>query len=67
MGPYCKHNCEMETANHKKYQIAIMEINGKITLGRTYDTFEEVHNAMIELRMLYVKHEVTHHVGYVEV
>lgn len=67
MGPYCKYSCEMETVNHKKYRIVVMEIGGKTTLGRIYDSFEEVNNAMIELRMLYVKHEVTHHVGYVEV
>ena len=51
----------------RKYQLVIMVAEGATTLGRTYDSFEEVHDAMIELRVLYAKHGVTHHVGYVEV
>ena len=50
-----------------KYALVVMESSGKVTIGRTYDTFEEVHKAMIELRMLYAKNEVAHHVGYMEV
>lgn len=60
-------NCNNNNENKKKYQLIVMDAEGKTTLGRTYDSFEEVHDAMIELRVLYAKHEVHHHVGYMEV
>ena len=54
--------------NSKKYQLVIMDVEGKTYLsGRIYNSFEEVHEAMIELRVLYAKNEVSHHVGYMEV
>lgn len=67
MGPSCRY-CSTNTGaiNQEKYRIVVMETNGRVTIGRAYDTFEEVHNAMIELRMIYAKNEVAHHVGYVK-
>lgn len=53
--------------NYKKYQIIIMDVNGKTYSGRIYDSLKEVRKAMIELRILYAKNKVTHHVGYMEV
>ena len=54
-------------SNPKKYQLVVMDEEGKTTLGRICDSFEEVHDAMIELRVLYAKHEIHYHVGYMEV
>lgn len=51
----------------KKYHLIVMDAEGKTTLGRIYDSFEEVHEAMIELRVLYAKNGISHHVGYMEV
>ena len=51
----------------KKYSIVVMELNGRTTVGREYDSIDEVRNAMLELRTLYAKNEVYHHVGYMEV
>lgn len=50
-----------------QYVIVVMDSKGKTYLGRPYDNWEEVHRAMIELRMLYAKNEVNHYVGYMEV
>lgn len=55
----------METK--RKYQIIIMSINGETFLGRIYNSWEEIHEVMIELRVLYAKNEVNHHVGYLKV
>lgn len=63
---YCS-SCSSYKGNPKKYQLIVMDAEGKTTLGRIYNSFEEVHDAMIELRVLYAKHEVSHHVGYMEV
>lgn len=68
-------NCEIYNCNRcyikeevkRKYQLVIMVADGATTLGRIYDSFTEAHEAMIELRVLYAKHGVTHHVGYREV
>lgn len=60
-------NCPVKEEVRRKYQLVVMDAEGKTTLGRTYYSFEEVHDAMIELRILYAKHEVSHHVGYMEV
>lgn len=54
-------------SNPKKYQILVMDTDGKVTTGRTYDNWEEMYEAMIELRVLYAKHEVKLQVGYMEV
>ena len=50
----------------KKYRLVVMVPEGRVTIGRTYDNFEELHKAMIELRILYAKHGINHHVGYLE-
>jgi hypothetical protein len=45
-----------------------MDTEGKITFGvHIYDSWEEMHKAMDEVRDVYAKHEVNHHVGYMEV
>lgn len=62
-GDYCPH----AEGNKKKYRLVVMETDGRVTTGRVFDSFEEVHEAMIELRVLYAKHGVSHHVGYMEV
>lgn len=59
--------CSRYNSNSKKYQLVVMDEEGKTTLGRICDSFEEVHDAMIELRVLYAKHEIHYHVGYMEV
>jgi hypothetical protein len=61
-GDYCPHANE----NKKKYRLVVMESDGRVTVGRIFDSFEEVHEAMIELRVIYAKHGVNHHVGYME-
>lgn len=55
------------TETSRKYRLVIMDSKGKTYFGRIYDNWEEIRNAMIELRVLYAKNEVTHHVGYMEV
>ena len=62
--PYSCGSCHN---NHKKYQLVLMDAEGKITTGRTFDSWDEVHDAMIEMRVLYAKHEINYHVGYMEV
>ena len=54
-------------SHSKKYQILFMDTDGKVTTGRIYDSWEEMHEAMVELRVLYAKHEVKLQVGYMEV
>jgi hypothetical protein len=44
-----------------------MDTDGKVTTGRTYDNWYEMHEAIVELRVLYAKHEVKLQVGYMEV
>jgi hypothetical protein len=51
----------------KKYVLVVMELNGRVSIGREYDTLDEVRNAMLQLRAIYAEHEVYHHVGYLEV
>lgn len=53
--------------DYKKYQIIIMDVNGKTYSGRIYDSLKEVRKAMIKLRILYAKNKVARHVGYMEV
>lgn len=48
----------------RKYQLVIMTDEGKCyCVGRIYD-WEDIQEAIKELRELYEKHGVTHHVGY---
>lgn len=51
----------------KRYQLVVMVPEGKITLGKIYDNWSAMHEAMIELRTIYAKYGVIHHVGYMEV
>lgn len=60
------YNCN-SCPNKKKYQLVIMDEEGKTTYGRTFDTWSETFEAMIELRNIYTKNEINHHVGYREV
>ena len=53
--------------NTTKYQLIIMDENGKATYGKTFDSWQELFEAMIELRNTYAKMEINHHVGYREV
>ena len=53
--------------NTKKYQIVIMDTEGKTTYGKTFESWSETFEAMIELRNIYAKMEINHHVGYREV
>lgn len=65
MHPKCKdYNCPCNT---KKYQLVIMDTEGKTTYGRIFDSWSETFEAMIELRNIYAKNEIAHHVGYREV
>ncbi len=51
----------------KKYQLVIMAESGETYFtSRLYD-WSGVQDAMREVRELYAKHGVTHHVGYREV
>lgn len=57
--------CARETS--KQYQLVIMHEDGKCyCAGRLYD-WNGIQNAVKEMRELYEKHGVTHHVGYREV
>ena len=58
-------NCYSFSEN--KYQLVIMMEDGKTyCVGRLYD-WNGIQEAMKEIRELYAKHGVTHHVGYREV
>ena len=50
-----------------KYRIVVMVPEGKVTVGRFYNTWEELQEAMKGLRDLYAKNGIPHHVGYIEV
>ena len=52
--------------NVKKYQLVIVDEQGKTTYGHTFATWDETFNAMMELRKIYVKYDIKHHVGYRE-
>lgn len=53
-----------ENGNKKDYQLVIMHEDGMTyCVGRLY-TFDEVQKAAKEIRDLYYKHGVTHHVGF---
>jgi hypothetical protein len=65
MHPRCK---DYECPHYqKKYQIVIMDENGNATYGKTFNSWNEIFDAMIELRNTYAKMEIYHHVGYKEV
>ena len=53
--------------NEKKYQLVIMDEQGKTTYGHTFGTWSETFDAMMELRNIYAKYNINHHVGYREV
>ena len=58
---YCS-SCE--NGNKKDYQLVIMHEDGMTyCVGRLY-TFDEVQKAAKEIRDLYYKHGITHHVGF---
>lgn len=62
---YCPYCYEREIK--KQYQLVIMTEEGRCSFsGRLYN-WEEVQEAVKEMRELYAKHGVTHHVGYREV
>lgn len=56
-----------EKINKKQYQLVIMMEDGHTYFtGRLYD-WNGIQEAVKEVRELYEKHGVTHHVGYREV
>ena len=52
--------------NTTKYQLVIIDAAGKVTYGKTFESWNEIFEAMIELRNTYAKMEINHHVGYRE-
>jgi hypothetical protein len=65
MHPRCKdYDCPHY---QKKYQLVIMDSEGKTTDGKTFDSWDETFKAMMEIRDIYAKMEINHHVGYREV
>ena len=65
MHPRCRdYDCPH---NAKRYQLVIMDEQGKTTYGKTFDTWSEIFDAMIELRNTYAKMEINQHVGFREV
>ena len=53
--------------NATKYQLVIMDENGKVTYGKTFTSWSETFEAMMELRNVYAKMEINQHVGFREV
>lgn len=65
MYPRCKdYDCPHY---NKKYQLVIMDAEGKVTYGRTFDNWSETFEAMMEMRNIYAKNEINQHVGFREV
>lgn len=60
------YNCD-DCPKKKKYQLVIMDTEGQTTYGKTFESWNETFEAMIELRNIYAKMEINHHVGYREV
>ena len=60
-------NCNDCPHFQKKYQLVIMDADGKTTYGKTFNSWSETFEAMIGLRNTYAKMEINHHVGYREV
>lgn len=67
MWPNDKYGCSCEKEIKKAYRIVIMDADGKVSVGRLFDNWEELNEAVTELRVLYAKHGVKHQVGYMEV
>ena len=58
------YNSNYTNGNKKEYQLVIMHEDGMTyCVGRLYD-WNEVQEAAKEIRELYAKHGVTHHVGF---
>ena len=55
------------TYNAKKYQLVIVDEDGKTTYGKTFTSWSETFEAMMELRNVYAKMEINQHVGFREV
>ena len=49
------------------YRIVIIERNGKVTIGGSYPSLDDVRNAMLKLREFYADHGIDHYVDYMEV
>lgn len=64
MHPRCDYDCPRY---QKKYQLVIMDEDGKTTYGKTFTSWNETFEAMIELRNTYAKMEINQHVGFREV
>ena len=65
MNPRCRdYDCPH---NAKKYQLVIMDEQGKTTYGYIFDTWSETFDAMMKLRNIYAQYNINHHVGYREV
>ena len=60
------YNCD-DCPKKKQYQLVIMDPEGKTTYGKTFESWNETFEAMMELRNIYAKNEINHHVGYREV
>ena len=60
------YSCD-DCPNKKRYQLVIMDSEGKTTYGRTFDNWSETFEAMMELRNVYAKNEINHHVGFREI
>ena len=59
------YNCD-DCPKKKKYQLVIMDADGKATYGKTFESWSETFETMMELRNIYAKMEINHHVGYRE-
>lgn len=67
MHPRTNFDCCDCATQTKKYQLVIMMEDGYTTFsGRLYNA-SEIQEAVKEMRELYAKYGVTHHVGYREV
>lgn len=55
-----------ENTPKKNYRLVIMDENGKTSFHGWFCGFDEVRKAVEEIRGLYEKHGINHHVGYVE-
>ena len=63
-----RETCPCQKANgNKEYRIVVMDADGKVTVGRKFNNWDDLHEAVTELRNLYAKHGVPHQVGYMEI
>ena len=66
--PRERETCTCQKANvNKEYRIVVMDADGKVSVGRKFNNWDELNEAVTELRNLYAKHGVPHQVGYMEV